>query len=105
MLEKSNVTPNHTGTQAGQEKDEAEVARLTDVPATGATGGSTRKKYNGRVRAFANIRAARGKRPWLLEKDGVEEVHVLSIFVCKNQSQTVRGYLWTIMFFHKMYAG
>ena len=66
--------PNHTGTQDGQGKDEAEVAKLTDVFATGATGDSTRKIYNGRrVRNFANIRAARGKGPWLLENDGVEE--------------------------------
>ena len=57
MLEIPNVTPNHTRTQDGQGKDEAEVARLTDVLTTGATGDSTRKEYNGRVRIFANIRA------------------------------------------------
>ena len=73
MLGKLNVTPNHAGTQGGQGKDEAEVARLTDVLTTGATGDSTRKEYNGRVRAVANIRAVRGKGPWLPEKDGVEE--------------------------------
>ena len=67
MLENPNVTPNHTGrTQDGQGKDEAQVARLTDVLATGATGDSTRKEYNGRVRDFANIRATGGKEPWLL---------------------------------------
>ena len=74
MLGKPNDMPNHTGTQDEQEKDEAEVARLTDILATGATGDNTRKEYNGRVRTFAIIRAARGKGPWLLEKDGVEEV-------------------------------
>ena len=30
MLGKPNVTPNHAGTQEGQGKDHAEVARLTD---------------------------------------------------------------------------
>ena len=60
-LEKPNVTPNHAGTQEGQGKDEAEVARLTDVLTTGATGDSTRKEYNGRVKTFANMRAVRGK--------------------------------------------
>ena len=43
MLEKPNVTPDHAGTQEGQGKDEAEVARLTDVLTTGETGDSTRK--------------------------------------------------------------
>ena len=85
MLEKPNATPNHTGTQYGQGKDEAEVARLTDVLATGATGVATRKQYNGRVRTFANIRAAAGKGPWLLEKDSVRRrqradgIHALSM--------------------------
>ena len=112
MIEKTNVTLNHTGTQDGHGKDEAEVARLTDVLATGAIGDSTRKEYNGRFRTFATFRAARGKGPWLLEKDGVEEaVRELTTFmsyrcfVFKNQSQTVRGYLSAIKFFHKMYAG
>ena len=73
MVQKPNVTPNHAGTQERQGKDEAEVARLTYVLTTGATGDSTRKEYNGRVRTFANIRAVRGKGPWLPEKDGVEE--------------------------------
>ena len=88
------------------------MARLTDVLATGAIGDSTRKEYNGRFRTFATFRAARGKGPWLLEKDGVEEaVRELTTFmsyrcfVFKNQSQTVRGYLSAIKFFHKMYAG
>ena len=88
------------------------MARLTDVLATGAIGDSTRKEYNGRFRTFATFRAARGKGPWLLEKDGVEEaVRELTTFmsyrcfVSKNQSQTVRGYLSAIKFFHKMYAG
>ena len=71
MLEKPNVTPNHAGTQEGQGKDEAEVARLTDVLTTGATHDSTRKEHNGRVRTFANIRATRGRGPWLPENDGV----------------------------------
>ena len=112
MLEKPNVTPNHTGAQDGHGKDEAEVARLTDVLAAGAIGDSTRKEYNGRFRTFATLRAARGKGPWLLDKDGVEEaVRELTTFmsyrcfVCKNQSQTVRGYLSAIKFFHKIYAG
>ena len=73
LLEKPNVTPNYTRTQDGHGKDKAEVARLTDILATGATGDSTRKEYNGRIRTFSNIRAARGKGPWLLERDGVEE--------------------------------
>ena len=91
MLEKPNVTPNHTGTQDGYGKDEAEVARLTDVLATGAIGDSTRKEYNGRFRTFVTFRAARGKGAWLLEKDGVEEVVrklttfiSYRCFVCKN---------------------
>ena len=86
MLEKPNVTPNHADTQEGQGKDEAEVARLTDVLATGATGGNIRKEYNSRVRTFANFRATRGNGPWLPEKNGVEEavreltgMHVLSM--------------------------
>ena len=87
MVEKPNVTPNHAGTQEGQGKDEAEVARLTDGLATGATGDSTRREYNGRVRTSANIRAARGKGPWLLEKKGwcrrsglrADNIHVLSM--------------------------
>ena len=112
MIEKPKVTLIHTGKQDGHGKDEAEVARLTDVFATGAIGDSTRKEYNGRFRTFATFRAARGKGPWLLEKDGVEEaVRELTTFmsyrcfVLKNQSQTVRGYLSAIKFFHKMYAG
>ena len=112
MTEKPNVTLNHTGTRDGQGKDEAEVARLTDVLATGAIGDSTRKEYSGRFRTFATFRAARGKGPLLLEKYGVEEaVRELTTFtsyrcfVFKNQSQTVRGYLSAIKFFHKMYAG
>ena len=88
MLENPNVTPNHTGTQDGQGKDDSEVARLADVLATGVASDSIRKKYNGRVRSFANIRAARGKESWLLQKGGVEEairelttfIHVLSMF-------------------------
>ena len=55
MFEKPKVTPNHTGTQDGQAKDEAEVARLTDVLATGVTGDSTRKEYNGRVRYYLRM--------------------------------------------------
>ena len=52
MIEKPNVTLNHTGTQYGHGKDEAEVARLTDVLATGAIGDSTRREYNGRFRTL-----------------------------------------------------
>ena len=112
MLEKPNVTPSHTVTQDGHGKDEAEVARLTDVLTTGTIGDSTRKEYNGRFKTFATFRAAGGKGLWLLEKDGVEEaVRELTTFmayrrfVCKNQSQTVRAYLSTTKFLHKMYAG
>ena len=112
MIEKPNVTSNHTGTQDRQGKDEAEVARLTGVLATGVTGDNIWKEYDGWVRTFANIRAARGKGLWWLEKDGVEEVvRKLTTFmsyrclVRKNQSQTVRGYLWAITFSHKMFAG
>ena len=43
MIEKPNVTPDHTGAQHGHGEYEAEVARLTDVLATGAIGDSTRK--------------------------------------------------------------
>ena len=88
------------------------MARLTDLLATGATGDSTRKEYNGKFRTFVTFRATRGKGPWLLEKDGVEEaVRELTTFmsyrcfVCKNQSQTVRVYLSAIKFFLKMYVG
>ena len=88
------------------------MARLTDVLATWAIGDSTRKEYSGRFRTFVTFRAATGNGPWLLDKDGVEEaVRELTTFmsyrcfVCKNQSQTVRGYLSAIKFFHKMYAG
>ena len=112
MLEKPNVTPNHTGTQDGHGKEEAEVTRLTDVLATGAIGDSTRNEYTDSFRTFATFRAARGKGLWLLEKDGVEEaVRELTTFmshrcfVCKNQSQTVGRYLSAMKLFHKTYAG
>ena len=106
--------PKHAGTQEGQGKDETEVARRIYVLATGVTVDRTRKEYNSRLRTFANIRAARGKEPLLLEKDGAEEaVRELTTFMpyrClvytgKNQSQTEREYLWATTFFHKMYAG
>ena len=112
MLEKPNVTPNHTGTQDGHGKDEAEVARLTDVLATGAIGDSTRIEYNGRFTTFATFRATRGRGPWLLDTHGVEEavrelttIMSYRCFVCKNQNQTVRGYLSVMKFFHKTYGG
>ena len=88
MLDKTNVTPNHTGVQHGQGKDDAEVARLTYVLTTEATGDSTWKEYNGRVRDFANIRAARGKGPWLLENGGVEEAaRELTTFMVLSMSR------------------
>ena len=63
------------------------MTRLTDILATGATGDSTRKEYNGGVKTFANVRVARGKGPWLLEKDGVEEVRELTTFMLLSMSR------------------
>ena len=65
------------------------MTRLTEILATGATGNSIRKEHNvfGWVITFSNIRAARGKGPWLLEKDGVEEaVRELTTFTFLSSS-------------------
>lgn len=61
---------------------------------------------------WKEARAGAGSGPWLSESDGVESaVRELSVFIAcrcfghKNQSQTIRGYLSAIKYFHKMHAG
>jgi len=61
---------------------------------------------------WKEARAGAGSSPWLRESDGVESaVRELSVFMAcrcfghKNQSQTIRGYLSAVKYFHKMHAG
>ena len=58
------------------------------------------------------LRTIEGKSPWLAEGDGVDaavkeltKFMALRCFAFKNQSQTIRGYLSAIKYFHRMFGG
>ena len=101
-----------TGTEGRPEKKEAQVARLVEWLALASVGESTQKLYLSKWQAWRRHRNLSGLGPYLLQSDGVEsavkaltEFMTARCFVYRNQSQTVRGYLAAIKYFHKMFAG
>lgn len=80
--------------------------------ALASVGGSTQKVYWNQWQTWCRLRALEGKGAWLLERDGVDaavkeltKFMALRCFSFKNQSQTVRGYLAAIKYFHRMFEG
>ena len=80
--------------------------------ALASVGGSTQKVYWSQWKTWCRLRAIEGKGAWLLERDGVDAaVTELTKFMAlrclsfKNQSQTIRGYLAAIKYFHRMFEG
>ena len=78
----------------------------------GSLNASTKKDYSSKWGTWTAERARANLGPWLREADGVDSaVRELTIFMAsrclsyKNQSQTVKGYLAAINYFHKLYAG
>ncbi|CAB1118551.1 unnamed protein product [Ectocarpus sp. CCAP 1310/34] len=78
----------------------------------GSLNASTLKGYHSKWDTWTAERAKANLSPWLYEEDGVDSaVRELTVFmasrclVYKNQSQTVKGYLAAIKYFHKLYAG
>ena len=89
-----------------------EGERLVDVLVHGSLNASTKKEYGSKWATWTTERAKANLGPWLHEADGVDSaVRELTVFMpsrCmsyKNQSQTVKGYLAAIKYFHKLYAG
>ncbi|CAB1105993.1 unnamed protein product [Ectocarpus sp. CCAP 1310/34] len=78
----------------------------------GSLNASMLKGYHSKWDTWTAERAKANLSPWLYEEDGVDSaVRELTVFmasrclVYKNQSQTVKGYLAAIKYFHKQYAG
>ena len=89
-----------------------EGERLVDVLVHGSLNASTKKEYGSKWATWTTERAKANLGPWLHEADGVDSaVRELTVFMAsrcmsyKNQSQTVKGYLAAIKYFHKLYAG
>ena len=90
----------------------AEGRRLVDTLRFGSLGGGTSQLYERRMKVWREDRARSGQSQWLREEDGIDSaVRNLSVFVAsrcfvhKNQSQTIRGYLSAIKYFHKVHMG
>lgn len=89
-----------------------EAARLVNTLLYGSLGEGTNAAYSRMWRTWGAERAKAGLSQWLREEDGVDSaVKELAVFIAcrcfvhKNQSQTIRGYLSAIKYFHKMHAG
>ena len=83
-----------------------------DTLALVSVGGSTQKVYCSQWKTWCRLRALEGKGPLLVKGDGVDaavtgltKFMALRCFTFKNQSQTVRGYLAAIKYFHKVFGG
>lgn len=78
----------------------------------GSLNASTLKGYSNKWAAWVAERARANLSPWLYEHDRTDSaVRELTVFMASrclaynNQSQTMKGYLAAIRYFHKMYAG
>ena len=85
------------------------VLRILPVLQVGA---STQTVHWNKWQTWCRLRAIEGKSPWLAEGDGVDaavkeltKFMALRCFAFKNQSQTIRGYLSAIKYFHRMFGG
>lgn len=101
-----------TGAEGGEGGNAAEVARLVEILALASVSASTSKVYLSKWKTWVGWRTRLRKSPWLREAEGTDtavreitEFMAFRCFVCKNQSQTIRGYLAAIKYFHKMFAG
>ena len=81
-------------------------------PSAGFGGGGVRSRWTGTSEKLGAVLGRQeGRIPWLVGGDGVgaavkrpDEIHG-RCDTSKNLSQTVRGYLAAIKYFHKMYGG
>ena len=80
--------------------------------ALASVGASTQTVYWNKWQTWCRLRAIEGKSPWLAEGDGVDaamkeltKLMALRCFVFKKQSQTIRGDLSAIRYFHRMFGG
>ena len=106
------TTTDPTGTADIKEWEEEEVVRLVETLALGSAGKSTQKIYVAKWNTWVNERAAQGKGPWLHVLDDPDKalnerlaLMATRCFVHNSQQSTVRRYLATSNFSHKMFAG
>ena len=104
--------PRQAGTHAGKGGNTDEVNRLVEPLALASVRGSAQKVYSSKWQTWCRMRAIEGTSSWLAEKEGVDAAvkaltnfMVLRCFASKIQSQTIRGCLAAINYFHKMFAG
>lgn len=83
-----------------------------DLLVHGSLNGSTLKEYRIKWRAWAAERAKVNLGPWVYEEDGVDSAaRELTVLMAsrglsyKIHRQTIKGYLTTIKYFHKLQAG
>lgn len=95
----------------GPAKDEGAINRLLGCLAWASVGKSTHKQHQSCWQAWKKARLESGKEPLLLGSKGagdavkaLVEFMTMRCFVHRNQSQTVRGCMAAIKYFHNMYA-
>ncbi|CAB1097086.1 unnamed protein product [Ectocarpus sp. CCAP 1310/34] len=97
------------GSEHGTKGTSDEGERLLRIMEHGSLNASTLKGYHSKWDTWTGERAKANLSPWLYEEDGVDSAVIeLTVFMAsrclvdKNQSQTVKGYLATIKYFHKL---